>query len=229
MWWRTLLGVLAGILLVYPGPAAATTPGRRPTDASGTSLWTPTGCGLPSWSPSPGSADRDGAARLLTALAARLSTVRLVWADGGYSGRLLPWADRVLHQVIRVVKRSDDTAGFTVLPRRWVVEGTFAWIRQTPALRPRLRDPPRQPRSNCPHRDDHDHVTAPHTPLSQFPDALLEAVFAHLCGVAPIPASIGRTHRRRLNRGGDRAANNALHTITLCRLRYHFRTYAYVA
>jgi len=36
-----------------------------------------------------------------------------------------------------------------------------------------------------------------------------EAAFAHLCGVAPIPASSGRTHRHRLNRGGDRQANNA--------------------
>ena len=55
-----------------------------------------------------------------------------------------------------------------------------------------------------------------------------EAAFAHLCGVAPIPASSGRTHRHRLNRGGDRAANNALNTITLCRLRYDPRTAAYV-
>ena len=62
------------------------------------------------------------------------------------------------------------------------------------------------------------------------PDRLhSEAAFAHLCGVAPIPASSGRTHRHRLNRGGDRAANNALHTITLCRLRYDPRTHAYVA
>lgn len=62
------------------------------------------------------------------------------------------------------------------------------------------------------------------------PDRLhTEAAFAHLCGVAPIPASSGRTHRHRLNRGGDRAANNALHTITLCRLRYDPRTAAYVA
>jgi transposase len=61
------------------------------------------------------------------------------------------------------------------------------------------------------------------------PDRLhSEAAFAHLCGVAPIPASSGRTHRHRLNRGGDRAANNALHTITLCRLRYDPRTHAYV-
>ena len=38
-----------------------------------------------------------------------------------------------------------------------------------------------------------------------------EAAFAHLCGAAPIPASSGRTHRHRLNRGGDRSANNALY------------------
>ena len=42
-----------------------------------------------------------------------------------------------------------------------------------------------------------------------------EAAFAHLCGVAPIPASSGKTHRHRLNRGGDRAANTALYTVVL--------------
>ncbi|NUS91149.1 MAG: IS110 family transposase [Nocardia sp.] len=55
-----------------------------------------------------------------------------------------------------------------------------------------------------------------------------EAAFAHLTGTAPIPASSGRTHRHRLNRGGDRAANNALHTITVVRMRYDERTRAYV-
>jgi transposase len=55
-----------------------------------------------------------------------------------------------------------------------------------------------------------------------------ESAFAHLAGVAPIPASSGRTHRHRLNRGGDRAANNALHTIVLVRMRYDERTRAYV-
>jgi transposase len=55
-----------------------------------------------------------------------------------------------------------------------------------------------------------------------------EAAFAHLAGAAPIPASSGRTHRHRLNRGGDRAANNALHTIVLVRMRYDERTRAYV-
>ncbi|WP_148272073.1 transposase, partial [Saccharopolyspora spinosa] len=55
-----------------------------------------------------------------------------------------------------------------------------------------------------------------------------EAAFAHLTAAAPIPASSGRTHRHRLNRGGDRAANNALHTIVLVRMRHDERTRAYV-
>ncbi|MFE3957729.1 IS110 family transposase [Nocardia sp. NPDC059091] len=55
-----------------------------------------------------------------------------------------------------------------------------------------------------------------------------EAAFAHLAGVAPIPASSGRTHRHRLNRGGDRAANNALYTIAVVRMRHDPRTHAYV-
>lgn len=62
------------------------------------------------------------------------------------------------------------------------------------------------------------------------PDRLRsEASFAHLCGVAPIPASSGRTRRYRLSRGGDRAANNALYTIVLTRLRHDPRTRAYLA
>lgn len=55
-----------------------------------------------------------------------------------------------------------------------------------------------------------------------------EAAFAHLCGAAPIPASSGRTDRHRLNRGGDRAANSALYTIVLVRMRYDQRTRDYV-
>jgi transposase len=55
-----------------------------------------------------------------------------------------------------------------------------------------------------------------------------EAAFAHLCGVSPIPASSGRTHRHRLNRGGDRQANHALWRIALVRMRCHPPTRAYV-
>jgi len=68
------------------------------------------------------------------------------------------------------------------------------------------------------------------TTLGDNPDRLRsEAAFAHLCGVAPIPASSGRSHRHRLNRGGDRAANYALYVIVLGRLRYDRRTRAYAA
>ncbi|GAA1606725.1 MULTISPECIES: IS110 family transposase [Streptomyces] len=61
------------------------------------------------------------------------------------------------------------------------------------------------------------------------PDRLRsEASFAHLCATAPIPASSGRTNRHRLNRGGDRQANNALHVIALTRMRHDPRTRDYV-
>ncbi|MFE2131608.1 IS110 family RNA-guided transposase [Streptomyces amritsarensis] len=61
------------------------------------------------------------------------------------------------------------------------------------------------------------------------PDRLRsEASFAHLCGTAPLPASSGRTNRHRLNRGGDRQANRALHTIVLVRMRHDERTRDYV-
>lgn len=61
------------------------------------------------------------------------------------------------------------------------------------------------------------------------PDRLRnEAAFSLLCGVAPLLASSGRTDRHRLNRGGDRAANCALHTVVLTRRRNHPPTIAYL-
>ncbi|WP_433385347.1 IS110 family transposase [Actinoplanes sp. CA-142083] len=54
-----------------------------------------------------------------------------------------------------------------------------------------------------------------------------EAAFAMLCGVAPIPASSGKTRRHRLNRGGDRQANAALHRVAIVRLRSDPNTRAY--
>nr|WP_307128899.1 transposase [Streptomyces sp. B1I3] len=63
------------------------------------------------------------------------------------------------------------------------------------------------------------------------PDRLAsEASFAHLCAAAPVPASSGRTDpAHRLNRGGDRQAYRALHTIVLVRMRHGPRTRDYVA
>lgn len=61
------------------------------------------------------------------------------------------------------------------------------------------------------------------------PDRLRsEAAFARLCGVAPIPASSGKTNRHRLHRGGDRSANRALHAAVIVRLRYCERTQGYM-
>ncbi|MGH3799654.1 MAG: IS5 family transposase [Pseudonocardiaceae bacterium] len=86
--------------------------------------------------------DRDGAAPLLAALRERFSTITLVWADGGYAGRLVVWAAGVLRLTVTVVKRSDDTRGFVVLPRRWVVERTFGWLLRHRRL---VRDYERRP------------------------------------------------------------------------------------
>ena len=56
-----------------------------------------------------------------------------------------------------------------------------------------------------------------------------ESAFAHLCGVAPVPASSGKTSRHRLNRGGDRQANYALYILAVTRLAWDPRTRAYAS
>ena len=66
--------------------------------------------------------------------------------------------------------------------------------------------------------------------VGENPDRLRsEASFAMMCGVCPIPASSGKTQRHRLNRGGDRQANSALHMVVVCRMRTDERTRVYVA
>jgi transposase len=70
--------------------------------------------------------DRDGAQPLLWKLRASHRGIRLAWADAGYAGKLVTWA-AALHLVIRVVRKRDAHT-FEILPRRWVVERTFAWI-----------------------------------------------------------------------------------------------------
>ena len=73
--------------------------------------------------------DRDAGQTLLARLHARHWRVTRVWADGGYTGRLVDFARDALSIALTVVRRSDDTRGFTVLPKRWLVERTFAWAR----------------------------------------------------------------------------------------------------
>ena len=72
--------------------------------------------------------DRDGARLLLARLNGACKKLRLIWVDGGYRGRLLDWAAEHCRIRLQVVLRLGGQKGFVVLPRRWVVERTFAWL-----------------------------------------------------------------------------------------------------
>jgi len=75
--------------------------------------------------------DRDGAKTLIQALVGLFGRLQIIWADGGYLGRLVGWVKRLrpfgkLH--LEIVRRNDKFKGFKVLPKRWVIERTFGWL-----------------------------------------------------------------------------------------------------
>lgn len=70
--------------------------------------------------------DRDGAKEVLGFCLGTYPRLKTVWADAAYGGQLIEWAKRVLGMTLQIVRRTDK--GFVVLPRRWVVERTFAWL-----------------------------------------------------------------------------------------------------
>lgn len=73
--------------------------------------------------------DRDGAVDVLKAIRQRFPWLRHIFADGGYAGQKLREAmARHGAWTIEIIKRSDTAKGFEILPRRWVVERTFAWL-----------------------------------------------------------------------------------------------------
>jgi transposase len=72
--------------------------------------------------------DRNAARPLLWNLCRAFPSVKLTWADGGYAGKLVTWAKTALGLTVQIVKRPDDLHTFKVLPRRWIVERTLAWI-----------------------------------------------------------------------------------------------------
>lgn len=85
--------------------------------------------------------DRDGAPLVLAGITERVPTLRHVWVDAGYQGSAVAWIEQTLGWSVTVVRKprrwvwwpADQEpppmpTGFQVLPRRWVVERTFAWL-----------------------------------------------------------------------------------------------------
>lgn len=72
--------------------------------------------------------DRDGARLVLARLVGRFPRLWVIWADGGYAGQLLIWALVVGGWAVELVRKPEGAATFAVLPKRWTVERTFAWL-----------------------------------------------------------------------------------------------------
>jgi transposase len=81
--------------------------------------------------------DRDAAKTLIKTLVKLFGRLQIIWADGGYLGSLVQWVKQLrpfgkLH--LEIVRRSDQTKGFAVLPKRWIVERTFGWLTKSRRL-----------------------------------------------------------------------------------------------
>jgi putative transposase len=78
--------------------------------------------------------DLAGARLLFARLGGACKKRRLLWVDGGYRGQLVDWVSQHLRFVLRVTLRPEGAKGFVLLPRRWVVERTLAWLNQSRRL-----------------------------------------------------------------------------------------------
>jgi len=75
--------------------------------------------------------DRDGAKLLLEELAEQTDTIKRlkrIWADGSYRGALIDWVVERFGWNLEIVEKPKDQVGFQILPKRWIVERTFAWL-----------------------------------------------------------------------------------------------------
>jgi putative transposase len=75
--------------------------------------------------------DRDGAKSLLEEICAEKNVIqrlKLIWADGSYRGELIAWVEETLGLKLEIVEKPKDQSGFQLLPKRWIVERTFAWL-----------------------------------------------------------------------------------------------------
>jgi putative transposase len=86
--------------------------------------------------------DRDAGHLLMWIIRMVFPTIRLVWADSGYAGKLVTYAANLLGVTVQIVSKLAGQVGFVVLPRRWCVERTFSWINR---CRRTVRDYERQP------------------------------------------------------------------------------------
>ena len=77
---------------------------------------------------SAGIQDRDGAKLVFEKARDRFPRMKRIWAGGSYAGQLLEWLRTLSGWILEIVKRPKDAKRFTLLPRRWVVERTFAWF-----------------------------------------------------------------------------------------------------
>lgn len=77
---------------------------------------------------SAGLQDRDGAKLVLQRAAQVWTRLLWIWADGGYAGTLVTWAWTCCGWFLAIVKRPEAAKGWQLLPHRWVVERTFAWL-----------------------------------------------------------------------------------------------------
>lgn len=71
--------------------------------------------------------DRDGAKLLFFKTRHLFTKLKLIWADGGYRGKLIEWVDKFFTWKLEIVQK-ETTGEFIVLPKRWIVERTFAWL-----------------------------------------------------------------------------------------------------
>ena len=82
--------------------------------------------------------DRQAAKSLIKVLVGLYGRLQVIWADGGYLGALVQWVKQLRpfgKLRLEIVRRSDQTEGFKVLPKRWIVERTFGWLYKSRRLR----------------------------------------------------------------------------------------------
>lgn len=75
--------------------------------------------------------DRDGAKLVVNRFKKLKRKLKIIWADQGYRGQLVDWVKQrtgITLQIVERKRKSERSGGFEVLPKRWIVERTFAWL-----------------------------------------------------------------------------------------------------